>query len=188
MADESRFFRQLLPEQAWWAERQHYVVVFIENDLKSTLSTAVVYVTITTFFPPHLSIYHVKWKNFNPFCLAGFSHRRFGGFSSTLFHRQYHSPLKEVCSDLQFLPGNKLTLHTWSVVHLSVNEQLEVQVFCVCLSLVWVQSRGFKTLRSKTRRAESGYDDPVESEPYTPAFMKVGLTGTISECARDCGG
>lgn len=73
-------------------------------------------------------------------------------------------------------------------MHLSVNEQLEVQVFCVCLSLVWVQSRGFKTLRSKTRRAESGYDGPVESEPYTPAFMKVGLTGTISECARDCGG
>ncbi|XP_070784133.1 ATP-dependent zinc metalloprotease YME1L1-like isoform X2 [Enoplosus armatus] len=37
---------------------------------------------------------------------------------------------------------------------------------------VWVQSRGFKTLRSKTRRGESGYDGPVESEPYTPAFMK----------------
>uniref|UniRef100_A0A4W6E0U4 ATP-dependent zinc metalloprotease YME1L1 n=1 Tax=Lates calcarifer TaxID=8187 RepID=A0A4W6E0U4_LATCA len=53
----------------------------------------------------------------------------------------YHSPLKEVSSQLQFLP-------------------------------VWVQSRGFKTLRSKTRRVESGYDGPVESESYTPAFMK----------------
>uniref|UniRef100_A0A3Q1JS54 ATP-dependent zinc metalloprotease YME1L1 n=1 Tax=Anabas testudineus TaxID=64144 RepID=A0A3Q1JS54_ANATE len=38
--------------------------------------------------------------------------------------------------------------------------------------ILWVQSRGFKTLRSKTRRMESGYDGPVESEAYTPTFMK----------------
>uniref|UniRef100_A0A3Q1FN98 ATP-dependent zinc metalloprotease YME1L1 n=1 Tax=Acanthochromis polyacanthus TaxID=80966 RepID=A0A3Q1FN98_9TELE len=37
---------------------------------------------------------------------------------------------------------------------------------------VRVQSRGFKTLRSRTRRGESAYDGPVESEAYTPAFMK----------------
>lgn len=60
-----------------------------------------------------------------------------------------------------------------------------VLVFYVCLCLVWVQSRGFKTLRSKPRRAESGYDGPVESEPYTPAFMKVRLTGPTSECAHE---
>uniref|UniRef100_A0A8C4HRQ5 ATP-dependent zinc metalloprotease YME1L1 n=1 Tax=Dicentrarchus labrax TaxID=13489 RepID=A0A8C4HRQ5_DICLA len=66
---------------------------------------------------------------------------KLGVFGSPIFHRQYHSPLKEVCSDLQFLP-------------------------------VWVQSRGFKTLRTKTRRTESAYDGPVESEPYTLAFMK----------------
>lgn len=71
----------------------------------------------------------------------GFSHRKFGLFGSSLFNRQHHSPLREACSELQFLP-------------------------------VWVQSRGFKTLRSKTRRTESGYDDPVESEPYTPSFMR----------------
>ncbi|TMS08969.1 ATP-dependent zinc metalloprotease YME1L1 [Larimichthys crocea] len=71
----------------------------------------------------------------------GFSHRRLGVFGSPIFHRQYHSPLKEVCSELQFLP-------------------------------VWVQTRGFKTLRTKARRMESGYDGPVESEPYTPTFMK----------------
>ncbi|KAM3860683.1 ATP-dependent zinc metalloprotease YME1L1-like [Diretmus argenteus] len=70
-----------------------------------------------------------------------FSHRRLGFFGSPIFHRQYHSPLKTVCSQLQFLP-------------------------------VWVQNRGFKTLRSKTRRKESGYDGPVESEAYTPTFMK----------------
>ncbi|XP_039899869.1 ATP-dependent zinc metalloprotease YME1L1 isoform X2 [Simochromis diagramma] len=71
----------------------------------------------------------------------GFSHRNLGLFGSRLFHRQYHSPLRQACSELQFLP-------------------------------VWVQSRGFKTLRSRTRRAESGYDGPVESEAYTPGFMK----------------
>ncbi|XP_069015812.1 ATP-dependent zinc metalloprotease YME1L1-like isoform X2 [Embiotoca jacksoni] len=71
----------------------------------------------------------------------GFAHRRSGVFSSPLFNRQHRSPLKEVCSELQFLP-------------------------------VWVQIRGFKTLKSKTRRRESGYDGPVESEGYTPAFMK----------------
>uniref|UniRef100_A0A671WIN6 ATP-dependent zinc metalloprotease YME1L1 n=1 Tax=Sparus aurata TaxID=8175 RepID=A0A671WIN6_SPAAU len=70
-----------------------------------------------------------------------FFHNKLGVFGSPVFHRQYHSPLKEMCSELQFLP-------------------------------VWVQSRGFKTLR-KPRRMESGYDGPVaESEPYTPAFMK----------------
>ncbi|XP_032359677.1 ATP-dependent zinc metalloprotease YME1L1 isoform X2 [Etheostoma spectabile] len=71
----------------------------------------------------------------------GFSHRRLGVFGSPIFHRQYYSPLKEACSELQILP-------------------------------VWIQSRGFKTLKSRTRRMESGYDGPVESEPYTPAFMK----------------
>ncbi|XP_058489834.1 ATP-dependent zinc metalloprotease YME1L1-like isoform X2 [Solea solea] len=70
----------------------------------------------------------------------GFSHRRLGVFGSPIFHRQYHSPLQEVCLQLQFLP-------------------------------VWVQSRGFKTLR-KSRRNESRYDGPVESEAYTPNFMK----------------
>uniref|UniRef100_A0A672J6S3 ATP-dependent zinc metalloprotease YME1L1 n=1 Tax=Salarias fasciatus TaxID=181472 RepID=A0A672J6S3_SALFA len=64
------------------------------------------------------------------------------GFAPPLFHRQYHSPLREVCSNLHFLP-------------------------------VWVQSRGFKTLRSKTRRTESGYDGYTESDAYTPTFMKV---------------
>ncbi|XP_029003209.1 ATP-dependent zinc metalloprotease YME1L1-like isoform X2 [Betta splendens] len=71
----------------------------------------------------------------------GFSHRRLGGFSSSIFHRQYHSPLKEVSTQLQFLP-------------------------------VWMQSRGFKTLRTKTRRIESGYNGPVDSEAYTPTFIK----------------
>ncbi|XP_034428859.1 ATP-dependent zinc metalloprotease YME1L1-like isoform X2 [Hippoglossus hippoglossus] len=71
----------------------------------------------------------------------GVSHRRLGVLGSPIFHRQYHSPLKEACLQLQFLP-------------------------------VWVQSRGFKTFKTKARRKESSYDGPVESETYTPAFMK----------------
>uniref|UniRef100_A0A665X929 ATP-dependent zinc metalloprotease YME1L1 n=1 Tax=Echeneis naucrates TaxID=173247 RepID=A0A665X929_ECHNA len=67
---------------------------------------------------------------------------RLGVFGSLIHHRQYHSPLKDVCSQLQFSP-------------------------------VWVQSRGFKTLRSRTRRKESGYDGPVESETYTPHVKGV---------------
>ncbi|KAG9334358.1 hypothetical protein JZ751_008244 [Albula glossodonta] len=37
---------------------------------------------------------------------------------------------------------------------------------------VWVQSRGFKTLKSKTRRQNSEYESPAEPDGYTPAFMK----------------
>uniref|UniRef100_A0A667Z496 ATP-dependent zinc metalloprotease YME1L1 n=1 Tax=Myripristis murdjan TaxID=586833 RepID=A0A667Z496_9TELE len=69
-------------------------------------------------------------------------HGELGVFGSQIFHRQHHSPLKDVCTELQFLP-------------------------------VWVQHRGFKTLRSKTRRMESGYDGPADSDTYTPSFMKV---------------
>ncbi|XP_034558994.1 ATP-dependent zinc metalloprotease YME1L1b isoform X1 [Notolabrus celidotus] len=36
---------------------------------------------------------------------------------------------------------------------------------------VWVQSRGFKTLR-KSKRLQMGLDRPVESEGFTPSFMK----------------
>uniref|UniRef100_A0AAQ5Y4M0 ATP-dependent zinc metalloprotease YME1L1 n=1 Tax=Amphiprion ocellaris TaxID=80972 RepID=A0AAQ5Y4M0_AMPOC len=41
---------------------------------------------------------------------------------------------------------------------------------------VLVQSRGFKTLRSKTRRLQSGFERPAESERFTPSFMKGFLT------------
>uniref|UniRef100_A0A7N6ATN6 ATP-dependent zinc metalloprotease YME1L1 n=1 Tax=Anabas testudineus TaxID=64144 RepID=A0A7N6ATN6_ANATE len=41
---------------------------------------------------------------------------------------------------------------------------------------VLVQSRGFKTLRSKSRRLQSAFDRPLESEGFTPSFMKGFLT------------
>ncbi|XP_074545460.1 ATP-dependent zinc metalloprotease YME1L1b isoform X2 [Halichoeres trimaculatus] len=37
---------------------------------------------------------------------------------------------------------------------------------------VLMQSRGFKTLRSKTRRLQTGLDRPLEPEGFTPSFMK----------------
>lgn len=40
---------------------------------------------------------------------------------------------------------------------------------------VWVQSRGFKTLR-KARRMQLAADRPLESEGFTPSFMKGFLT------------
>uniref|UniRef100_A0AAQ4R470 ATP-dependent zinc metalloprotease YME1L1 n=1 Tax=Gasterosteus aculeatus aculeatus TaxID=481459 RepID=A0AAQ4R470_GASAC len=61
----------------------------------------------------------------------GFSQRRMGVFGSHIFHRQYHSPLREACSEFFGCPNVSLT-----------------------------------------RRTESGYDGPVESEAYTPSFMK----------------
>ncbi|XP_078120715.1 ATP-dependent zinc metalloprotease YME1L1b isoform X2 [Sander vitreus] len=50
----------------------------------------------------------------------------------------------------------------------------------VCTELqhwpVWVPSRGFKTLKSKTRRLQSSPNRPLESEGFTPSFMKDFLT------------
>uniref|UniRef100_A0A3B5QSR6 ATP-dependent zinc metalloprotease YME1L1 n=1 Tax=Xiphophorus maculatus TaxID=8083 RepID=A0A3B5QSR6_XIPMA len=54
---------------------------------------------------------------------------------------------------------------TWKTSHVSTDNFFQNKY-------VWLQSRGFKTLRAKTRRVESGYDGPVEPDAYTPAFMK----------------
>uniref|UniRef100_A0A672HIE3 ATP-dependent zinc metalloprotease YME1L1 n=1 Tax=Salarias fasciatus TaxID=181472 RepID=A0A672HIE3_SALFA len=47
----------------------------------------------------------------------------------------------------------------------------------VCAELqhwpVLVQRRGFKTLRSKTRRVQSAFQRPGESDGFTPSFIKV---------------
>uniref|UniRef100_H3CR20 ATP-dependent zinc metalloprotease YME1L1 n=1 Tax=Tetraodon nigroviridis TaxID=99883 RepID=H3CR20_TETNG len=43
-------------------------------------------------------------------------------------------------------------------------------------SPAWIQSRGFKTLRSKTRRVQSAFERPPDSERFTPSFIKGFLT------------
>lgn len=42
------------------------------------------------------------------FSFKGVSQRRLWSSGSPLFRRQYHSPLREVCSELHFLPGTKI--------------------------------------------------------------------------------
>ncbi|XP_073710057.1 ATP-dependent zinc metalloprotease YME1L1b [Misgurnus anguillicaudatus] len=39
-----------------------------------------------------------------------------------------------------------------------------------------VPNRGFKTLKSRTRRLQGGFESPVEPEGFTPSFMKGFLT------------
>uniref|UniRef100_A0A8C5HYY1 ATP-dependent zinc metalloprotease YME1L1-like n=1 Tax=Gouania willdenowi TaxID=441366 RepID=A0A8C5HYY1_GOUWI len=85
----------------------------------------------------------------------GFSHRQSGIFGLSLSHRQYHSPLKAVCSQLQFLP-------------------------------VLVQSRGFRTFRSKPKDVRSEYDGPTDSDAHTPTFMKVCLMVCVCARVRAC--
>ncbi|XP_037537983.1 ATP-dependent zinc metalloprotease YME1L1b [Nematolebias whitei] len=50
----------------------------------------------------------------------------------------------------------------------------------VCTELnhwpVLIQSRSFKTLRSKTRRVQSAFEHPADSETFPPSFMKGFLT------------
>ncbi|XP_058879195.1 ATP-dependent zinc metalloprotease YME1L1-like isoform X2 [Acipenser ruthenus] len=49
-----------------------------------------------------------------------------------------------------------------------------LQAFCSDLQNwpVWIQNRGFKTLKTKTRRLQSGNEQHAESDGYTPSFMK----------------
>ncbi|KAG7231260.1 hypothetical protein INR49_012091 [Caranx melampygus] len=78
------------------------------------------------------------------------------------------SQLDELVSRLLPIPGPEeppAVPSSWRTSHVSADSFFHNKH-------VWVQSRGFKTLRSKARRMESGYDGPVESEAYTPAFMK----------------
>uniref|UniRef100_A0A8C6TJF9 ATP-dependent zinc metalloprotease YME1L1 n=1 Tax=Neogobius melanostomus TaxID=47308 RepID=A0A8C6TJF9_9GOBI len=72
---------------------------------------------------------------------------------------------------------NKHGEHSARIMPLTL-AQIVLQTFIdICSELqflhVWIQSRGFKTLRTRARRGESSYDGPAESEPYTPTFMKV---------------
>uniref|UniRef100_A0A8D3AJU1 ATP-dependent zinc metalloprotease YME1L1 n=1 Tax=Scophthalmus maximus TaxID=52904 RepID=A0A8D3AJU1_SCOMX len=66
-----------------------------------------------------------------------------------------------------------------SPMHVSaqvLSRQHHSPLHSVCAELhqwpVLVQSRGFKTLRTKTRRRQSKLGHPLESEGYTPSFMK----------------
>uniref|UniRef100_A0A8C6LEV1 ATP-dependent zinc metalloprotease YME1L1 n=1 Tax=Nothobranchius furzeri TaxID=105023 RepID=A0A8C6LEV1_NOTFU len=50
-----------------------------------------------------------------------------------------------------------------------------ILIHFICFQVLF-QSRGFKTLRSKTRRVQSAFERPVNSEAYAPSFIKGFLT------------
>ncbi|MCJ8745224.1 hypothetical protein PDJAM_G00127950 [Pangasius djambal] len=49
-----------------------------------------------------------------------------------------------------------------------------LQTLCADLNMwpVLIQRRGFKTLKSKTRRLQSGFDHSPDTDTFTPSFMK----------------
>ncbi|XP_034411664.1 ATP-dependent zinc metalloprotease YME1L1b isoform X2 [Cyclopterus lumpus] len=63
---------------------------------------------------------------------------------------------------------------------MSYSRQHPMLLQSVCTELqhwpVWVPNRGFKTLKSKTRRLQSASDRAQDSEGFTPSFMKGFLT------------
>uniref|UniRef100_A0A8C6LHD9 YME1-like 1b n=1 Tax=Nothobranchius furzeri TaxID=105023 RepID=A0A8C6LHD9_NOTFU len=65
-----------------------------------------------------------------------------------------------------------------SAVFFSKNRLSPLRTVCTDLNHwpVLFQSRGFKTLRSKTRRVQSAFERPVNSEAYAPSFIKGFLT------------
>ena len=87
--------------QQSWEKRQ-----FKENSPVTYIIKSCSSFFFYTFCPHVRSEFDVQFV-----CLTGFSHRRTGVFGSQIFHRQYHSPVKDVCSQLQFLPGKKLTFY-----------------------------------------------------------------------------
>lgn len=60
----------------------------------------------------------------------------------------------------------------------SRQNQSPLQTLCTDLKYLplLVQNRGFKTLKSRTRRLQGGFEGPVEPEGITPSFMKGFLT------------
>ena len=57
-----------------------------------------------------------------------------------------------------------------------VSTALYKPVLPTSVHAVWVQHRGFKTLRKAARRQQSDAEGQGEAESYTPSFMKVSWT------------
>uniref|UniRef100_A0A8C2AGC1 ATP-dependent zinc metalloprotease YME1L1 n=1 Tax=Cyprinus carpio TaxID=7962 RepID=A0A8C2AGC1_CYPCA len=60
---------------------------------------------------------------------------------------------------------------TWRTSHISASSFFQNK-YGEYICLLWVQNRGFKTMKSKTRHLQSGFEGPVDAENYKPAFMK----------------
>lgn len=123
MENKPRFCRQFLSQQARWAAQSSFIYLTRCFNVKQTLRF---------FF------------SFCMICLTGFSHRNLGLFGSPLFHRQYHSPLRQACSELQFLPGEKLTLYKLSGIKAPFRHAL-LSIYLkapeLCWPHAWVKSQ-----------------------------------------------
>ncbi|XP_024862617.1 ATP-dependent zinc metalloprotease YME1L1b isoform X2 [Kryptolebias marmoratus] len=69
------------------------------------------------------------------------------------------------------------TMHTSAPIF-SKKQFSPLQTVCTELKHwpVLIQSRGFKTLRNKTRRVQSAFERPADTETFPPSFMKGFLT------------
>ncbi|XP_068594201.1 ATP-dependent zinc metalloprotease YME1L1b isoform X2 [Cebidichthys violaceus] len=67
---------------------------------------------------------------------------------------------------------------SWAAMPYSRQHPSPLQSACTELQHwpVWVPNRGFKTLKSKTRRLQSAADRSLDPEGFTPSFMKGFLT------------
>uniref|UniRef100_A0A667Z2B2 ATP-dependent zinc metalloprotease YME1L1 n=1 Tax=Myripristis murdjan TaxID=586833 RepID=A0A667Z2B2_9TELE len=99
-----------------------------------------------------------------------------------------NSVLPSVSQQEVLLPSNTSSQTAWRTSHLSshsffcnkhgkvvylCNEKFSPPVFSLP---IWVQSRGFKTLRTKTRQLQLSSDRSMDSDGFTPSFMKGFLT------------
>ncbi|XP_030631111.1 ATP-dependent zinc metalloprotease YME1L1b isoform X3 [Chanos chanos] len=72
-------------------------------------------------------------------------------------------------SQQELLPLPKTGQNIWRTSHLSTDSFFHNKH-------VWIPNRGFKTMKSKTRRLQGGLERTVEPDGFTPSFMKGLLT------------
>uniref|UniRef100_A0A8C2XBK6 ATP-dependent zinc metalloprotease YME1L1 n=1 Tax=Cyclopterus lumpus TaxID=8103 RepID=A0A8C2XBK6_CYCLU len=105
-----------------------------------------------------------------PLCLGGQTAWRTSHLSTHSFYSNKHG--ENPCS---LFPG-----FSCGAMPMSYSRQHPMLLQSVCTELqhwpVWVPNRGFKTLKSKTRRLQSASDRAQDSEGFTPSFMKGFLT------------
>lgn len=109
---------------------------------------------------------------------VGFTHGRLGVSARPIFHRQNHRPLQTVISELQFSQGEEWSIYKVLLRCQSSTWSLTIAYFAdlydaIRSTAVWIQNRGFKTLRTKSSRMESGYEGLGEPDGHTPTFLKV---------------
>ncbi|XP_055738580.1 ATP-dependent zinc metalloprotease YME1L1-like isoform X2 [Salvelinus fontinalis] len=99
------------------------------------------------------------------------------GTSYPVFCKQIPSPLQAVCTELRYWPG--FSVGKMGTSYPVFCKQIPSPLQAVCTELrywpVWIQNRGFKTL-GKHKRLQAGFERPMESDGFTPSFMKGLLT------------